>query len=281
MWGATASLHTNMQRDYRNTMREIRDLLFQPDQINPVIDAVAARDSLLRAGRSAALVQSPPRGLFLLQHSACQAPACLRAWRGYVQDLKNFMFVGGQLRLVGRPQHRRRRRLDHAAGRVAADAATSRRSRRSIYVGQPGYPMNSLTFECLPFVDPAGGRHVRRDAMAVGRSAGHQPSARRSARLIPPMEWDAVWDSGMLTTWTNRITVPGIYVRNQQALPRPRAPYGQHRPLEQMVRSRSNSACRPWNHRPVAARGAAVLRDHVQPAAPWASTAATTWSFSN
>jgi len=32
------------------------------------------------------------------------------------------------------------------------------------------------------------------------------------ARLVPPLEWDAIWTSGTLNTWSNRITIPGLVV---------------------------------------------------------------------
>ena len=62
------------------------------------------------------------------------------------------------------------------------------------YVGPTNYPLNALTFECLPFADPqgAGTFGAMQWRLAEVRNT-NQPAA--DARIIPPLEWDALWTS--------------------------------------------------------------------------------------
>jgi Lamin Tail Domain/CotH kinase protein/Concanavalin A-like lectin/glucanases superfamily/Bacterial Ig domain len=209
IWGSTASTHLNLQRDYRNTMREIRDLLFQPDQINPLIDAVAARIAPISPGDLARWSYSTLSGSAYGSMSL-PGPGFTGGVSGYVQDLKDFMFIGGS----------RSWWLDRTAvtaggwivrlDTLANDAAIPIKP-TIYYVGPTNYPQNTLTFECLPFADPqgAGTFAAMQWRLAEVRNT-NQPAA--DARVIPPLEWDALWTSGTLTTFSNRITVPGIYV---------------------------------------------------------------------
>ncbi len=208
LWGVTASLHPNMQRDYRNAMREIRDLLLQPDQINPMIDAVAARLAGVAAADMVRWANATPSGASYASLGN-PGPGLAQGLAGYVKDLKEFMFVGGShgwwvdRQTVGTGGWITR--LDS----VANDSSIPTRP-TIYYVGQTNYPMNSLTFECLPFADPQGastfaGMQWR---LAEVRDT-NQPAA--DPRVIPPLEWDAIWASGVLTAWSNRITFPGIY----------------------------------------------------------------------
>jgi hypothetical protein len=79
-------------------------------------------------------------------------------------------------------------------------------------VGGAGYPMDSLTFESQPFSDPQGagtfGAMQWRLAEVLNTN---QPPL--DPRMIPPMEWDTLWNSGKIVTWSNRITIPGTFVQ--------------------------------------------------------------------
>ncbi len=189
MWGSTASIHTNMQRDYRNTMREIRDLLFQPDQINPLIDAVAARLAPIAPADVLRWANATPAGASYSSLST-PGPGLSQGLAGYVSDLKAFMFTGGtrawwiDRQTIGTGGWITR--LDS----VATDAAIPTQP-TLYYVGPTNYPMNALTFECLPFADPQG----------AGTFAGMQwrlaevqntNVAATDPRIIPPLEWDAI-----------------------------------------------------------------------------------------
>ncbi len=213
MWGSTAAIHTNMQRDYRNTMREMRDLLFQPDQVKPLIDAVAARLAPIAPADLARWSNATPSGASY-SSLGTPGPGLTQGLAGYVNDLKAFMFAGGtrawwvDRQTIGAGGWITR--LDS----VAADAAIP--SQPTIYyVGQTNYPMNSLTFECLPFADPQGASTFAGMQWRLAEVQNTNVAA-ADRRVIPPLEWDAVWTSGVLTTWSNRTTIPGIYTETNK-----------------------------------------------------------------
>lgn len=213
IWGTTANIHTNMLRDYRNTMREIRDLLFQPDQINPMIDAVAARVSAIAPADLLRWSYSTPSGS-AYSSMALPGPGFTGGFAGYVQDMKDFMFTGGT------KSWWLDRSTVSAGGwitrldTVATDPAIPNKP-TIYYVGPTNYPMNALIFECLPFADPqgAGTFGAMQWRLAEVRNT-NQPAA--DARIIPPLEWDTIWTSGPLMIFSNRITVPGIYVETNK-----------------------------------------------------------------
>jgi len=213
IWGSTASIHTNLLRDYRNTMREIRDLLFQPDQINPMIDAVAARAAAVAPADLTRWSFAPTAGASY-SSMGLPGPGFGLGLAGYVQDLKDFMFLGGTKTWW------LDRNTVSAGGWItrldsmATDASIPNKP-TIYYVGPTNYPLNALTFECLPFSDPqgAGTFGAIQWRLAEVRNT-NQPVA--DARVIPPLEWDALWTSGPLTTFSNRITVPGIYVQTNK-----------------------------------------------------------------
>jgi hypothetical protein len=213
IWGTTASLHPNLLRDYRNTMREIRDLLFQPDQINPMIDAVAARIAAMAPADLLRWSYSTPANSSY-SSLGLPGPGFTGGLAAYVQDLKNFMFAGGSYSWWAD------RNAVSAGGwitrldTVANDALIPVKP-TIYYVGPTNYPLNALTFECLPFNDPqgAGTFAAMQWRLAEVRNT-NQPAT--DVRIIPPLEWDALWTSGPLTTWSNRIAVPGIYVQTNR-----------------------------------------------------------------
>jgi len=206
--------HPELVLEYRNTVRELRDLLFQSDQINPVIDAYAAR---IRAFVPADLARwsNPPGNVGsyarLTSAGGFISPGLNDGVDGVAQDMKNFMFVGGS-----HPWWVDRQSVSTGGWIKRLDQVqtdTSIPDQPTIYyTGQPGYPMNSLTFECLPFDDPQGSGTL---AGMQWRLAEIQDTNLPSAdpRIVPPLEWDAIWESGTLTVWSNRITIPAQYVQ--------------------------------------------------------------------
>jgi hypothetical protein len=203
--GSTANLHTNMHRDYRNTLREIRDLLFQPDQIRPLIEAYAARIAAVVPADLARWSNAVPSSSAYRSLSS-PGPGLTQGLPGLVKDMTNFAFVGGSWPGGSVPKGGHVVRLDA----VSADAGVP--SRPSIaYVGPAGYPMDALTFDCTAFSDPQGAQTF---GALRWRLAEVQDPDRPSIdrRIFPPLEWNVIWDSGPLTQWNSRITVPGAYV---------------------------------------------------------------------
>jgi len=207
--GAQAEL----QRDYRNAVRELRDLLFQPDQINAIIDAHAARIAAFVPADLARWSNAPASGgnyVSMTTASGFITPALSAGLAGQVGDMKEFMFTGGNhtwwidRQIVGAGGWITRLDTVAADGLIPTQPVI-------YYVGQTNYPMNSLTFECLPFADPQGAATFAAMEWRLAEVQDtNQPVV--DPRVVPPLEWDAVWTSDKLTTWSNRITMPGIVV---------------------------------------------------------------------
>jgi len=211
-----AGSHPDLALEYQNTVREMRDLLFQPDQINAIIDAYAARIAAMApadlarwsnaptTGGSYSLLTPSPARLLLTGRTAT-------GLAGYVQDMKAFMFTGGYCNWwVGGemvPAGGWITRLDT----LGTDAAIPTKP-VIYYVGQSNYPLNSLTFECLPYAGSYSfaGMQWRLAEVQDTNQAVVDP------RVVPPLEWDAVWQSDTLTAWNNRITIPGQYVQTNK-----------------------------------------------------------------
>lgn len=213
IWGSAASLHPNMLRDYRNTMREIRDLLFQPDQINSLIDAVAARLAPVAPADLARWANATPYNSSYASMGR-PGPALTQGLAGYVKDLKAFMFTGGTCSWwTGGETVAAGGWITRLDG-VATDSSIPSQP-KIYYVGQSNYPMNSLTFVSMPFGDPQGSATFAGMQWRLAEVQNtNQPAA--DPRVLPPLEWDAVWTSGVLSNWNSRITIPGVYVQTNK-----------------------------------------------------------------
>lgn len=208
--GGDAGENPELQLEYRNVVREVRDLLFQPDHINPLIDAFAARISAFVPADLARWLDAPaPANYRSLYIPSC--PGVTGGLPGYVQDMKNFMFVGGNnpwwTDRTSVPAGGWITRLDQLAADAAIPAKPTVR-----YRGLNGFPLNGLVFESSPFADPQGSHTFAAMKWRVAEVLDtNQPLA--DPRQVPPLEWDAVWESPELTTFTPQITIPGTYLQ--------------------------------------------------------------------
>lgn len=208
--------HPDLSLDYQNTIREMRDLLFQPDQISGMLNAFAARIQAMvpadlarwsnaptSSGSYVTLIPSPAKNLMPGRSAAGLA--------GLVEDMKAFMFTGGYCNWwVGGesvPAGGWITRLD-----TLGNDATIPTKPVIYYVGQSNYPLNSLTFECLPY---SGSRTFAGMQWRLAEVQNtNQPAA--DPRVVPPVEWNAIWQSGTLSAWSNRITIPGQFVQTNK-----------------------------------------------------------------
>jgi hypothetical protein len=150
----------------------------------------------------------------MAQSAGFSTPALTGGIAGQVQDMKEFMFTGGthawwidrQTVSAGGWVTR----LDTVANDSSIPATPV-----IYYVGQSNFPINSLTFECLPYSDPQGsGTFAAMQWRLAGVRNTNAPAA--DPRIVPPLEWNAIWESGALTIWTNRITFPGLLVETNR-----------------------------------------------------------------
>lgn len=208
--GGTQKL--DMILDYKNTVREVRDLMFQPDQINSLIDAFASQirpivTADLRRWSNAPSASNPKVTSEAAYKTLSDAGVGLSlGLAGYVQDLKRFAFTGGtwpggDVGAGGQAAY-----LDV----VGADPAIPSRPTLT-YLGAPGHPLDQLIFKSSPFSDPQGANTFAAMRWRVAEVRG------TNAPVVPPedlpLEWVAVWESGERTTFTETIQIPGAYLK--------------------------------------------------------------------
>lgn len=146
--GSDSASTPELQPDYYNAVREVRDLLWQRDQIEPLLDTFAAPLIDLAAADRVRWLNSPSdagnyNGL---------SGAGKNGLPALVQDMKNFAFVGGSWPGGGVGAGGRAAFLDSLADGTDGHLIPDRPS--ASYSGEPGWPSNALRFQVSPFSDP-------------------------------------------------------------------------------------------------------------------------------
>jgi hypothetical protein len=208
--GGDSGQNPELQAQYRNVVREVRDLLFQPDQIMPLIDAFAGRLRDVAAADHMRWSNAPAPAAYK-SLGIPTSPGVTGGLPAVAEDMKRFMFVGGSAAWwidrtsVG------------AGGWVTrldaiASADTNIPARPTItYAGLPGFPADGLLFASSAFSDPQGAGTF--DAMQW-RVAEITPT---NMAVAGPdqlrLEWDAAWDSGELPIFNAQLSFPSAYVQ--------------------------------------------------------------------
>lgn len=207
-----AASHPDLKVEYANAIREMRDLLFQPDQINPLIDAFAAQIAGFVPADLQRWSNAPASGgnyVSLSSGAGFVSPALSAGLAGYVQDLKNFMFVGGS------PPWWIDRQTVPAGGWItrldtlANDSAVPDQPIIT-YAGPTNFPVTGLRLRSSAFSDPQGTQTFAAMQWRVAEITLTNGAVVEPALL--KLEWDAVWDSGELTAFTNEMKVPAFSV---------------------------------------------------------------------
>jgi len=208
--GGDQGQHPELQMEYRNVVREVRDLLFQPDQIMPLIDAFAGRLQAVAAADHARWSNAPAPAAYksLLIPSS---PGVRGGLPGVVDDMKMFMFTGGNAAWwidrtsVGAGGWVTR--LDQIAGED-----TNVPARPTItYAGPPGFPTDGVLFQSSAFSDPQGPGTF---ASMQWRVAEITPSGSPvSGPDKLKLEWDAAWDSGEIASFNSQLRFPSQFVQ--------------------------------------------------------------------
>ena len=187
------------KQQYRNAVRDVRDLIWQPEVIHSMIDDLAAeRFHLARADRDR--WRSAP---------ATEGSQEFGSMEAKVTDMKGFAFTGWSgssgptVPAGGRAAY-----LDALAD-AEGDAAAIPRTPTVTYVGPGGFPADQLMFRSSAFSDPQGNQSFRAMEWRVGEvtdpaAPGYDPNA--------PLryEWDAVWKSGELTEFVSDVVLPPL-----------------------------------------------------------------------
>ncbi len=207
VWSAIFDAPPNpgLYPDYFNAVREVRDLLWQPDQINPLLDQFAAviapfipADSIRWKGAPADAGNYNGLG-----------GAGMTSLAALVQDMKNFAWAGGSwpggsVGAGGTAALLDTLQLGVSNSEGAAMPATP----AATYQGPPGYPANALTFACSAFSDPQGSGDFAAVQWRVAEvtdaaAPAHDPLAKFK------LEWAAEHDSGPLPPGVAPFTFPG------------------------------------------------------------------------
>ena len=184
--------------EYYNTLRELRDLIWQPDQLRGMIEELASNILPLEAADRARWQGAPAdagnyNGL---------SGAGITSIANLVEDMMNFAFVGGYWPDTGVGPGGRAAYLDNvltASGEEALIPDTP----TITYVGDPGMAANQLAFQTTAFADPQGagtfGAMQWRISEVSNVSAGLDPNE----KFLD--EWTSSWDSGPLTAYSTTI----------------------------------------------------------------------------
>lgn len=207
-----AASHPDLAIEYRNTVRELRDLVFQPDQINPLINAFAAQIHDFVPADLMRWSNAPSSGgnyASLSSGAGFISPALSGGLEAYVQDMQDFMFKGGS-----HPWWVDRSNIG-AGGSItrldalAADAAIPSRPVIS-YVGAANYRVSNLLFQNSGYTNSQGNSPFAAMQWRVAEITPANTPVSDPTRF--KMEWDAVWDSGEITTFTNLMKLAAVNV---------------------------------------------------------------------
>ncbi len=206
--GGDAGENLEMQKEFRNVVRETRDLLFQPDQIMPLIDAFAGRLLNVAAADHARWSNAPAPAAYkslLIPNS----PGVLGGLPAVMQDMKTFMFVGGNAawwidrNSVG------------AGGWItrldAVSLDTNIPARPTLtYSGPPGFPADGILFQSSAFTDPQGPGTFASMQWRIAEITPTNTPVLGAEKL--KLEYDAAWDSGELASFNSQLQFPAQFI---------------------------------------------------------------------
>ena len=200
--GGDSGTNPTLWAAYFNEVREVRDLLWQPDQINPLVDQFAAIILPQEAADSARWKNAPAdagnyNGL---------TGAGATSMANLVQDMKNFAFVGGQWpgdtsTIVGRGVY-----LDTLQLGVSNSEAAMPGTPTITYLGSANHPVNNLTFQTSAFAGQSGNTFAAIQWRVAEITDPTAPAYVAGSKQL--LEWNASYDSGPVTTFAGQFRFP-------------------------------------------------------------------------
>jgi len=207
--GGDASTNPTLWPRYYNQVREIRDLLWQPDQINPLIDQFAAIIQPFANADFARWYGAPADagnfdGLAGFGMSSSNGQTSLAA---YVAGMKDFAFdadnngstwPGGNVGTGGRAAFLDTKQAENGEGALIPAKPTI------TYTGAANHPINGLTFTTSAYTDPQSNAFaaIQWRMAEVNTSATFTPGVPRLLEIV------SSYDSGEITTFASSFRFP-------------------------------------------------------------------------
>ncbi|MEY2407595.1 MAG: hypothetical protein QOF48_265 [Verrucomicrobiota bacterium] len=206
--GGDQAQHPEMQIDFRNVARELRTLLFQTDQIYPIIDSFAAVAKPVAVADAARWSNAPAPASYL-SLAIPSSPGVTGGLPGYQQDMKNFMFVGGNNGWwVSDPTYVTTVPAGGWIGildGIIADTAIPNRPTLA-YTGTNGFPIDGLIFQSSSFSDPQGAGTFAAMQWRIAEVMAPGTVLTNPSQLR--LEWDSAWTSPELSSFNSFYTFP-------------------------------------------------------------------------
>jgi hypothetical protein len=206
--GGDASTNPTLWPRYFNQVREIRDLLWQQNQIDPLIDQFAAIIRPFVNADFARWYGAPSdagnfNGLGGAGMSSSNGQTSLTA---YLADIRAFAWTGGTWPGGNVGAGGRAAFLDTLQTGIGnSEGATIPNTPTLTYSGAVGYPVNSLFFSTSNFVDPQGAATfaaVQWRMAEVNTSATYVPGEKRLLEIV------SSFDSGEIAPFASQFRFP-------------------------------------------------------------------------
>lgn len=206
--GADGGTNPELWPDYFNTVRELRDLLWQPDQLDGVLGEFASYVKPLEQADRDRWQNGPSSS----GNYGGLVGAGVSSIDALVQDMKNFAFTGGNWPGGGVGAGGRAAYLDSRQG-AQGEGALIPNTPRISYAGVPGFPTNGLVFRCSSFNDPQGaGTFAAMEWRVAEITDPTAPEFDSTERF--KLEWEADWESGELSPFNSSAAIPTVAVRS-------------------------------------------------------------------
>ncbi len=188
--------------EYKNRLRELRDLLYNTEQTYQLIDEMAAH--IYRPGQASMVDADRAMWDFnpILSSSYVNGS---KAGLGRFYDIAPGGTFAGMIGVVKNYVVNRSNYIDTS---LAADAQIPN-TPTVTSTSPPAYPVNQLTFATTPFSDATGAFAAMEWRLAEVTDVDNPNYDPVAPKLY---EINADWESGPLTTFSNTVTVPGQFV---------------------------------------------------------------------
>ncbi|MGA2062707.1 MAG: lamin tail domain-containing protein, partial [Thermoguttaceae bacterium] len=200
-----ASSQTTFNQDYRNRMREIRDLLYNPEQTGMLIDEMASfiytPGQLSWVDADCAMWDYNP--IMTSSYVNSSKAGVGRYYAGGAGDLPTNNFAG-MIQLMKNYVASRGAWIDST---ILTDNAQIPNKPTATYAGQSGYPLDQLSFKASVYSSPVGlaaaAMEWRIAKVTDTSSPNYDPNAPRDYEIT------ALWESGEMPVSTSTVAIPG------------------------------------------------------------------------